>query len=444
MPTKQTAPAKQHLNVGAITLGVATFAYFVAVIQRSSMGVAALDARDRFDVNAATLSALGVAQLVVYAAMQIPVGMLLDRFGSKVNLAFGAGVMFLGQLVVSTSGEFAFAVAGRMLVGFGDAFTFIALVRVVNIWFKGTKASLLQQLAANVGQLGQVLSAMSFHAVLEAVGWGPAFAYISFGSLLAAFLVLAFVSEKQQGVSAVPSSKLIHKVRQNLRDPAVWSGFWVHFTLQSSGSSFILLWGFPFLVSAQGLPASQASSILTAFVFIGFLVGPIFGSLGGRYPYRRSNLVITMAGAIVFAWTVLISYAGPSPYWLLLACVLVIAAGGPASMMAFDYIRSFVPSDRASSASGFVNMGGFVAAFSLMFLVGFGLDAAVRLGVARSAFSIDAFRLGFIAEILVTIGGLVCFVLSRNRLRTRLFNEQGIQIRPLRVVLIEKMSSIFR
>lgn len=113
-------------------------------------------------------------------------------------------------------------------------------------------------------------------------------------------------------------------------------------------------------------------------------------------------------------------------------------------MMAFDYIRSFVPSDRASSASGLVNMGGFVAAFSLMFLVGFGLDAAVRLGVARSAFSIDAFRLGFIAEILVTIGGLVCFVLSRNRLRTRLFNEQGIQIRPLRVVLIEKMSSIFR
>lgn len=408
------------------------------------MGVAALDARDKFDVNAATLSALGVAQLVIYAAMQIPVGMLLDRFGSKVNLAFGAVVMFFGQLVVSTSDDFAFAVAGRMLVGFGDAFTFIALVRVVNVWFKGTKASLLQQLAANLGQIGQVLSATSFHALLEAVGWGPAFAYASFGSLLAAILVLAFVFEKQKNDTTAHGTKIRQKVSQNVRDPAVWTGFWVHFTLQSSGSSFILLWGFPFLVSAQGLPAAQASAILTAFVFIGFLVGPIFGSLGGRYPYRRSNLVITMAGAIILAWIVLIAPGSASPFWLLLACVLVIASGGPASMMAFDYIRSFVPSERASSASGLVNMGGFVAAFSLMFLVGSGLDAAVRLGFAESVFSLNAFRFGLVAEILVTVGGLVCFVVSRNRLRTKLFNEQGIQIRPLRVVLFEKLSSISR
>jgi len=425
-------------------LGVATFAYFVAVIQRSSMGVAALEARDKFDVNAATLSALGVAQLVVYAAMQIPVGMLLDRFGSRVNLTFGALVMFLGQLVVSASEDFSLAVAGRMLVGFGDAFTFIALVRVVNVWFAGTKASLLQQLAANVGQIGQVLSAISFHGLLQAVGWAPAFAYASFGSLLAALLALTFVFEKRTSAWSARPSNTLEKMLKNLSDPAVWTGFWVHFTLQSSGSSFILLWGYPFLVSAEGLDAGQASGIMTAFVFIGFLVGPIVGSLGGRFPYRRSNLVITMAGAIILAWIVLIAPGSPSPYWLLLACVLVIAAGGPASMLAFDYIRSFVPYERASSASGLVNMGGFVAAFSLMYLVGIGLDSAVKLGHAETAFSLSAFRVGFAAEILVTLAGLVCFVVSRNRLRIKLFKEKGIQIRPLAVVLIEKLSSIFK
>lgn len=428
---------------GAISLIFATVAYFVAVVQRSSMGVAALDAKDRFEVNAATLSALGVAQLVVYAAMQIPVGMLLDRFGSRANLAFGAVVMFAGQVVVSGSEDFAIAVMGRMLVGFGDAFTFIALVRLVSVWFRGTKASLLQQIAANVGQLGQVLSAVSFHSALATFGWRPAFGFIAFCSLATALLVLAFVSEKEKQ-SAHNSGGYLRMLVANLRDPAVWTGFWVHFALQSSGSSFILFWGFPFMVSAQELSNDQASGILTAFVFVGFLVGPIFGTLGGRYPYRRSNLVIGMGTLILIAWSLLVLPTTTSPYWMILLCVLIIAAGGPASMMAFDYVRTFVPAERASSASGLVNMGGFVAAFSLMFLVGSGLDLSVTMNIASTAFSLEAFRFAFLSELFVTTAGLVMFFLNRNRLRMRLFIEQGIKIRPLRVALVERLSSFLR
>ena len=137
-------------------------AYLMTVTNRSSMGVASLLASERFDVAATSLSTLAVAQLVVYAVMQIPVGILLDRFGSKSMLVFGTLVMTLGQYLVSISEQLGLAVVGRMFVGLGDAFVFISVIRLVNGWFVGARATRIQQLVTNTGQLGQAVSAIPF------------------------------------------------------------------------------------------------------------------------------------------------------------------------------------------------------------------------------------------------------------------------------------------
>lgn len=428
---------------GEFSLIAVTITYLIAVAQRSSLGVAAIEASSRFEVNAATLSSLGVVQLAVYAAMQVPVGVFLDRYGAKNSLVLGALVMFSGQAIVAFSVDFGFAVAGRMLVGFGDAFTFIALIRVVNSWFSDTRASLFQQLAANVGQLGQVLSAIPFHFLLKQIGWTPAFALLASLSLLACLLGIGFTSEGVIHQKKINLAESLAQVRTNLRDPATRVGFWVHFTLQSTGSSFILLWGYPFLVRAEGLAPESASLILTSFVFIGFIVGPIFGTLGGRFPNRRSNLVIAGTALILAAWSVLIASSEPLPFWALLALVLIIATGGPASMMAFDYSRRFVPTHRMGSANGIINMGGFVAAFVLMFLVGIGLDASLELNIASQQFSLAGFRFAFMAEIILISIGLVCFMLAASKLRSELHSKEGIYIRPLAVALKERARPFF-
>lgn len=415
----------------------------MAVAQRSSLGVAALEASHRFEVNAATLSALGVVQLAVYAAMQVPVGVLLDRFGAKKSLVFGALVLFIGQLLVANSDSFAVAVSGRMLVGFGDAFTFIALIRIINSWFTGTKASLFQQLAANLGQLGQVLSAIPFHYLLVEIGWSPAFSLLASLSLVVAILSVVFISEGVTHAGAMTMRAAIGQLGTNLKDPATRVAFWIHFTLQSSGSSFILLWGFPFLVRAQNLSAAEASVILTAFVFIGFAAGPIIGTLGGRYPNRRSNLVFGVAALILLAWALFVLSPAPLPFWLLLSSTLAIAIGGPASMMAFDFSRRFIPMQRIGSANGIINMGGFIAAFTLMYLVGIGLDLSLTLGVAQTPYSIEAFRFAFIAEILVTAVGLAFFIRARKTLRRTILLREGITIRPLGVAITERLKRSF-
>lgn len=132
--------------------GVAVFAYAVAVFQRTSLGVAAAPATERFHIGASVLSSFAVLQLVTYAGMQIPVGILVDRLGSRRMIAIGALIMALGQALMSVATEPAGAVVARVLVGGGDAMTFISVLRLIPAWFPARRVPLITQLTGLLGQ----------------------------------------------------------------------------------------------------------------------------------------------------------------------------------------------------------------------------------------------------------------------------------------------------
>ena len=113
---------------------VGVTAYVVAVLQRTSLGVSGLDATRRFDASASVLASFAVLQLLVYAALQVPVGLLLDRFGSRRLIVSGAVLMAAGQVVLALAETVPLAVVGRVLVGAGDAMTFISVLRLVTTW----------------------------------------------------------------------------------------------------------------------------------------------------------------------------------------------------------------------------------------------------------------------------------------------------------------------
>src|SRR3954453_6542567 len=110
-------------------------AYIRGVLHPTSLGGSGLDAQDRFHASARTLASFAVLQLLVYAGLQVPVGLLLDRFGSLRLVVSGALLMAAGQAVLAVADAMPGAVAGRVLVGAGDAMTFISVLRLVPQWF---------------------------------------------------------------------------------------------------------------------------------------------------------------------------------------------------------------------------------------------------------------------------------------------------------------------
>lgn len=218
---------------GLLVIVVVAVAYLIAVTQRATMGTAALFAADKFQTNAEQLSSLAVLQLVVYAAMQIPVGLLLDRFGARACLTVGAIGMAVGQLTVALSENLSVAVVGRMLVGMGDAFTFISMIRVINGWYTGKKASQLQQWVGGLGQLGQVLSAFEFARLIHETGWTFAFlTAATTGTIFAVVIWIAVREDRHPKPDHHEPLKLrsaIKQLRASVREPTTKLAYYTHF-----------------------------------------------------------------------------------------------------------------------------------------------------------------------------------------------------------------------
>ena len=429
--------------------GVALFAYVVAVMQRTSLGVSGIEAAHRFEVSASALSSLAVVQLIIYAALQIPTGVLLDQVGPKMLIAVGAVFMLAGQITLALAPSIGIAILGRILVGAGDALTFISVIRLLASWFRGRILPQVSQWTGNIGQLGQVLSAVPLSLLLHRYGWEPAFLSAAALSLVAAVLVVVFLSNGHPRTRLMDTPTpdraaswpvALRQLRESLARPGTQLGFWSHFVTQSSGTVFSLLWGFPLLTAGLGYSPVAASGLLALIVLAGVVSGPILGILTARFPLRRSNLVIGIVAMIGVTWSTVLIWPGHPPSWLVVTLVVVLGIGGPGSLIGFDFARTFNPMRSLGSASGVVNVGGFLASFVMMYLVGLVLDLenSIRVagGAASDVFGWDSFRIALLVQYLVIGIGVVFLLRARKRTRMRLHADEGIEVAPLWVSLV--------
>lgn len=427
-----------------LIFGVAVAAYLVAVLQRSSLGVAAVEATDRFGVTAAALSSLTVVQLVVYAALQIPVGVMLDRVGPRFLLTLGAVLMCVGQTTLAVAPTLGIAVVGRILVGAGDAMTFISAIRLLSAWFDGKTLPIVSQLLGTSGQLGQVLSAFPLSLALHAWGWTPTYLAAASLSVIVIVVLLVVNSDSARARPEVKPSwaTSMHHLKESLSRPGTQLGFWSHYVTQSSVTMFSLLWGFPFLSIGLGYGPTAAAALLTLVVLIAAVSGPVLGLLSARYPFRRSNLVLGIVVAMGVAWAVVLGWPGQPPFAVVLVLLVVIAIGGPGSLIGFDFARTFNPMRSQGSATGVVNVGGFTASFLLMLAVGVVLDAIDKArggtGAPDELYSLDSFRIAFLVQYVIVGAGVALLLHARRRTRRRLSEEEGITVAPLWVSVIRE------
>jgi MFS family permease len=426
-----------------VIYGVGVFAYLIAVTQRTTIGVAGVAATERFHSTASVLSTLAVVQLIVYAAMQIPVGVLIDRVGSRWLMAVGTALMVVGQVTVAVAPTIGVAIVGRVLVGAGDATVFTSLIRLTNSWFRGKIVPQLSQWIGNIGQLGQVLSAVPFAIILHQSGWTTAFLSAASLSVIAFIGIVVVIKDRPVGSDEGPRpatwGESLRQLRISLSRPGTQLGFWSHFVTQSSGTVFSLMWGLPFMAYALGIDPAEASGLLIVSVVAGLISGPILGLLTARFPLRRSNLVLAIVAMMGAVWALMLLWPGTPPFWLLIVLLIVIGIGGPGSLIGFDFARTFNPLRSLGSANGIVNVGGFLASFIMMFLIGVALDwqnsLRVAAGGAPDLYALDSFRWAFAVQYVIVGIGVGFLIHARRRTRRRLSEDEGIEVAPLWVAL---------
>jgi MFS family permease len=365
----------------AFVWGIGTLVYMVAVVHRTSLGVAGIDAAHRFHIGASALSTFSILQVLVYAGMQIPVGLMVDRLGTKRVLMLGAVLFTAGQGAFALSHSYGMALGARAVLGCGDAMTFVSVLRLGSRWFPARRGPLIAQGAALFGVAGNLVSTVALSRLLHSQGWTPTFLGTAIGGAFVLVLVALFLKDHPEGYEPAPAEHaglayVRRQITDSWREPGTRLGMWTHFTTQFSGMVFLLLWGLPYLVEAQGLSRGAAGGMLTVVVVANMVFGMVFGQLIARHHEVRMPLALGVIAATATAWAAVLSWpGGQDPLWLLILLCVVLGAGGPGSMIGFDFARPANPPERFGTASGIVNIGGFTASMITLLAIGVLLDA---------------------------------------------------------------------
>lgn len=400
--------------------GVAVAAYAIAVMQRTSLGVVGLQAAEHFGTTVGIVSTFVVVQLATYAVMQIPVGLLLDRFGSRAVITTGGLVMALGQVGMATTDLLPVAIGARILLGMGDACIFNAIVRLLPFWFPARRVPVLIQVTGLLGQAGQVAAVGALLPLTLRLGWQPAFLLAAASSGVVAVVCLLGLRDVPKDtarvVSAEPLRQVPRKVTAVVKHPATTLGFWIHFTAGFPNTVFMMMWGIPFLKVVQGLDDAQAAGLFTLVTILAAVFGPTIGWLTGRHPLRRSNLALSVIGANIVCWVAVLLWPGPAPMWLLLLLLAALAASGPGGVIGLDLARTNLPLHRLGTASGVVNAGSFTGSTIGILLIGVVVDLLSRGG----QYTPGQLRLAMAVQLPLFAVGLGGILVSRRALRRRM------------------------
>ena len=452
-----TAVAKdprEHVTGRAIAVWLAALiTYIVAIVGRTSMGVAGVEALDRFHINASQLALFTAVQVGVYALAQIPTGIIIDRVGAKKTMVVGALIMALGQVIIAFTTSYPLAVIARVFIGAGDATAFLGAMRLLPAWFPLRVTPLFTQLTAGLGQLGQFISAVPFLAILHAAGWVPAFLSLSTAGLLIAIvgmIALADVPENSStagmslrerraakkaaktaadgGASAAADEKLT--IGQTLKivttHPVCWQGFFTHWTGLMHQCIFTLLWGMPLMMLGMGLKPSEASVVLVINTLSVIIAGPLMGMVSARTGRDRIKVVVAIAFINMAVWVVFLAPSNPPAYWAIIVVNILMAGLGAMSNFGFDSVREEVDRKVLATGTGLANMGGFVATMLAAQGVGFLLDIAAPDG----NYTWETFRIGWLAVVGVWVIGFVGLLVAKRAAARFVAQQSRFELEP--------------
>lgn len=395
-----------------LQFGLAACLFFLVVVNRSSLGVAGQFAETRFGIGPGGLSVFVMLQLTVYAALQIPAGALADRFGARRTLVVAGVLVGVAQLMFGLSRNYPAALAARIVLGCGDALTFVSVLRVAATTVGRQRYPALVALTGLVGVAGNLVATLPLLLVLRTVGWEHTFSGLAMATATVALAVhlglrdRVVASLEQRGPQ--PSAGFARSVLRAWQQPETRLGFWLHFSSLATAMTLLLLWGYPYLTRGAGMDDAGAGSVMLAGVLLSAAFMPVAGWWFGKRPDARVPTVLAVVSGIVVLWVLVLTLGASPPHALVAGAFIASMLGVPASGAAFAVVRDAVEADVVSTATGVVNTGGYLAAVLACFGVGLVLQL---LGREEP----DGFRAALTAMLLVQVVGVIRIRVWRDR-----------------------------
>jgi len=397
--------------------------YLAGFYMRISPVVMTSELMRAFNIGGGQLGNLSAFYLYFYVAMQIPIGIMIDAWGPRRLLVYGAISAAIGTFLFGATGNFALACAGRAIVGGATAVGWLVILKLSAHWFPSNRYAMLSGLGLLFGNIGALTAQYPLLMAIDAFGW-RAVIMVS-GVLILVIGVLAWILVRNdptdKGFKSHAPVDVQNKKSQSLGAMLVGFGrvfkyknTWLIFCAQGGlvgpMLAFTGLWGVPFLVARFGVDRGTAALVCSVMTICWAVASPIAGHLSDHFHKRKPIYLFGTLISCVGWITMFYVTALPLAVFIGVAAITSFASG--CVIIGFAYARESVPSQFLGSISGIINIGNMIGPTVLQPALGVMLDRnwSGEMVEGSRVYSTGAYETAFLLCVAWSV--LACIAIS--------------------------------
>ncbi|MGL5741671.1 MAG: MFS transporter [Legionella sp.] len=372
---------RNYAIIGWLICGLGAVFYSYEYLLRIAPSAMESALRDHFNLTATWFGHISSIYYYAYVPMQLPVGLMMDRYGPRRLLTFACLICVLGTFLFTGTSHFWVAAAGRFLVGLGSAFAFVGVLKLATIWLPENKLAMVSGITAALGTVGAMLGDNFLEVFVHQFGWIKTLNATAFFGMVLTFALWLGIHDKkgkhrQSGTVSNFKRGLID-LNIIVRNKQIWINGFYGCLVYLPTTVFAELWGIPYLRHAHGL-TDHAAGVANSLLFLGFTLGaPLMGYLSDRLARRKLPMFLGASIATVLMLTVL--YFPGLTETNVQVLMFLLGLFYSAQAIVFAVGRELSPGEAAGTAMALTNMIVMLGAMLLQPLVGHLLDFSYSL-----------------------------------------------------------------
>lgn len=373
--------------IGWLICGLGAVFYSYEYLLRIAPSAMEHALREHFNLTASGFGNLSSIYYLAYVPMQLPVGLLLDRYGPRRLLTFACLICVIGTLMFTGTSIFWVAAVGRFLVGLGSAFAFVGVLKLATIWLPENRLAMVSGLTAALGTIGAMLGDNFLSIFVERIGWVNTLNYTAVFGIVLVFILWLGIHDKKGNYRQPGTVSSFKKGFVDLsiiiRNKQIWVNGLYGCLVYLPTTVFAELWGIPYLSHAHGMTLESAG-YANSLLFLGFTIGaPLMGYISDKLARRKFPMFIGASGAAIVMMMIL--YLPGLTESNIQGLMFLLGLLYSAQAIVFAVGRELSPGEAAGTAMAVTNMMVMLGAMLLQPLVGRLLDLSLQAQVGSAA-----------------------------------------------------------
>lgn len=325
-----------------------------------------------FHVTAEGFGVISAFYFYAYAPMQLPAGLLFDRYGPRKLMTSALLLCAVGSFFFASTDSIVTASLGRFLIGVGSAFSFIGVLVLLARWFPARHFAILAGIAQSMSSAGAMFGEMPLASLIEQVGWRRAsFILAAIGCVLALLLWCFIRDYPHQSTQSKPTRRFKEewfRLREVCSQSYTWITGAYAFCIWTPIAVFAALWGVPYLQEKFQISVIMASG-MCSMIWLGIGIGsPLLGWLSDRFSNRR--MALGLSSILGLSATLILLYCPGLSVSSAYVVLFVFGLGAGGQTVSFAVLNDNNPAHLVGTASGFNNLSVLIGGAIFQPLVG--------------------------------------------------------------------------